>query len=74
MLHLADHAPVSLGEAITGIDDHNVDLLLTAIGHAAAAEGSLANQDQSSGRAIRDGRLREVTSTGSRITETGRNR
>ena len=39
MLHpaasLADHAPVSLGEAITGIDDHNVDLLLTAIGHAA---------------------------------------
>lgn len=38
MLHLAaslaDHAPVSLGEAITGIDDHNVDLLLTAIGHA----------------------------------------
>ena len=41
MLHLAaslaDHAPVSLGEAITGIDDHNVDLLPTAIGHAAAA-------------------------------------
>jgi hypothetical protein len=43
MLHLAaslaDHAPVSLGEAITGIDDHNVDLLLTAIGHAAGRRG-----------------------------------
>jgi hypothetical protein len=35
MLHLANHASVGLGEAITGIDDHNVDLLLTAIGHAA---------------------------------------
>lgn len=43
MLHLAaslaGHAPVSLGEAITGIDDHNVDLLLTAIGHAAGRRG-----------------------------------
>jgi len=42
MLHLAaslaDHAPVSLGEAITGID-HNVDLLLTAVGHAAGRRG-----------------------------------
>jgi hypothetical protein len=39
MLHLAaslaDQAPVSLGEAVTGIDDHNVDLLLMAICHAA---------------------------------------
>jgi len=38
MLHLAaslaDRAPVSLGEAVTGIDDRNVDLLLTAIRHA----------------------------------------
>jgi hypothetical protein len=39
MLHLAaslaGHAPVSLGEAITGIDGQNVDLLLKAIAHAA---------------------------------------
>ena len=32
---LADRAPVSLGEAVTGIDGHNVDLLLMAIRHAA---------------------------------------
>ena len=32
---LADQVTVSLGEAITGIDDRNVDLLLTAISHAA---------------------------------------
>ena len=32
---LADRAPVSLGEAVTGIDDRNVDLLIKAIGHAA---------------------------------------
>lgn len=68
MLHLAaslaDHAPVSLGEAITGIDDHNVDLLPTAIGHAAGRLGFPRYQDQSSGRAIRDSRLSEVTSTG----------
>lgn len=32
---LADQAPVSLGEAVTGIDDRNVDLLLRAIRHAA---------------------------------------
>ena len=31
---LADRAAVSLGEAVTGIDDHNVDLLLMAIRHA----------------------------------------
>jgi hypothetical protein len=36
---LAGYAPVSLGEAITGIDDRNVDLLLTAIGHAAGRRG-----------------------------------
>ena len=39
MLHLAaslaDRAPVSLGEAVTGIDPlHNLDLLVTAIRHA----------------------------------------
>lgn len=32
---LADRAPVSLGEAITGIDDRNVGLLVKAIHHAA---------------------------------------
>ena len=32
---LADQAPVSLGEAITGIDDRNVGLLVKAIHHAA---------------------------------------
>jgi hypothetical protein len=32
---LADRAPVSLGEAVAGIDDRNVDLLLRAIRHAA---------------------------------------
>ena len=32
---LADRAPVSPGEAVTSIDDRNVDLLLTAIRHAA---------------------------------------
>jgi hypothetical protein len=32
---LADQAPVSLGDAVTGIDDRNVSLLLKAIGHAA---------------------------------------
>jgi len=31
---LADQAPVSLGEAITGIDGRNVSLLVTAILHA----------------------------------------
>jgi hypothetical protein len=31
---LADQAPVSLGEAITGIDDRNVGLLVKAILHA----------------------------------------
>jgi hypothetical protein len=36
---LAGYAPVSLGEAITGIDHRNVDLLLTAIGHAAGRRG-----------------------------------
>jgi hypothetical protein len=36
---LADDVPVSLGEAVTGIDDRNVDLLLTAIGHAAGRQG-----------------------------------
>ena len=39
MLHLAaslaDRAAVSLGEAVTGIDDRNVGLLVTAIRHAA---------------------------------------
>ena len=39
MLHLAaslaDQATISLGEAITGIDSNNVNLLLAAIGHAA---------------------------------------
>ncbi len=38
MLHLAaslaDRAPVSLGEAVTGIDDRNVGLLVMAIRHA----------------------------------------
>ena len=38
MLHLAaslaDRAPVSLGEAVTGIDDRNVGLLVTAVRHA----------------------------------------
>jgi hypothetical protein len=31
---LADRAPVSLGEALTGIDDRNVALLVMAIRHA----------------------------------------
>jgi hypothetical protein len=31
---LADQAPVSLGEAITRIDDHNVRLLVKAVLHA----------------------------------------
>ena len=31
---LADQAPVSLGEAITGIDDRNVGLLVKAVLHA----------------------------------------
>jgi hypothetical protein len=31
---LADQAPVSLGDAVTGIDDANVGLLLKAIRHA----------------------------------------
>jgi hypothetical protein len=31
---LADQAPVSLGEAITGIDNHNVGLLVRAVFHA----------------------------------------
>jgi hypothetical protein len=31
---LADQAPVSLGEAITGIDERNVGLLVKAILHA----------------------------------------
>jgi len=38
MLHLAaslaDRAPVSLGEAVAGIDDRNVGLLVNAIRHA----------------------------------------
>ena len=38
MLHLAASlardVPVSLGEAITGIDDHNVGLLVKAVLHA----------------------------------------
>ena len=36
---LADRAPVSLGDAVTGIDDRNVDILLTAINHAAGRHG-----------------------------------
>jgi hypothetical protein len=28
---LADHAPVSLGDAVTGIDDHNVGLLVKVL-------------------------------------------
>lgn len=32
---LAGHAPVQLGEAVTGIDDCNVGLLVKAIRHAA---------------------------------------
>jgi hypothetical protein len=31
---LADRAPVSLGETLTGIDDRNVALLVMAIRHA----------------------------------------
>jgi hypothetical protein len=31
---LADRAPVSLGEAVTGLDQRNRDLLVTAIRHA----------------------------------------
>lgn len=31
---LAYDNPVSLGEAITGIDDHNVGLLIKAVHHA----------------------------------------
>jgi hypothetical protein len=31
---LADHATVSLGEAITGIDERNVGLLISAVLHA----------------------------------------
>ena len=31
---LADQAPVSLGEAVTGIDGRNVGLLIKAIRHA----------------------------------------
>ena len=38
---LADQAPVSLGEAITGIDDRNVGLLVTAVLHAPDGASSL---------------------------------
>jgi hypothetical protein len=31
---LADQGPVRLGDAVTGIDDRNVALLLTAVRHA----------------------------------------
>jgi hypothetical protein len=31
---LADQAHVSLGDAITGIDEHNVDLLIKSVRHA----------------------------------------
>ena len=41
---LADRAPVSLGEAVTGIDDRNVDLLLRAIRHAAGRREFLAKR------------------------------
>jgi hypothetical protein len=38
MLHLAasiaDQAPVSLGDAITGIDERNVGLLIRSVRHA----------------------------------------
>jgi hypothetical protein len=31
---LADQAPVSLGDAVTGIDERNSDLLLESVRHA----------------------------------------
>ncbi|MGH3253690.1 MAG: hypothetical protein ACRDOI_46785 [Trebonia sp.] len=31
---LADQAHVSLGDAITGIDEHNADLLVRSVRHA----------------------------------------
>jgi hypothetical protein len=31
---LADQAHVSLGDAITGIDKHNVDILIRSVRHA----------------------------------------
>jgi hypothetical protein len=37
---LADQASVSLGEAITGIDDRNVALLVKAILHASGGAGN----------------------------------
>ena len=44
MLHLAaslaDRAAVSLGEAVTGTDDRNVGLPVTAIRHAAGQRPS----------------------------------
>ena len=40
---LADRAPVSLGEAVTGIDDRNVDLLLTRSVTPPDAASSLAS-------------------------------
>src|SRR6266700_968034 len=38
--------PISLGEAVTGLDDRNVGILLTTIRHAA---GSLANRGAATG-------------------------
>jgi len=37
---LADHATVSLGEAITGIDERNVGLLINAVRHASGRRQS----------------------------------
>ena len=65
MLHLpaslADRAAVSLGEAVTGIDDRNVRLLVTAIRRQTTPLPTLAISRNRA--AIRDGQIREVTST-----------
>ena len=52
---LADRAPVSLGEALTGIDDRNVALLVLAIRHASGATPVPLLATDRGRAAIRDG-------------------
>lgn len=62
---LADQAPVSLGEAITGIDDHNVALLVKAVLHASGRRQFLPVPARSAGiprRAVAGGRTRDRAS------------
>jgi hypothetical protein len=54
---LADQAPVSLGEAITGIDDRNVGLLIRAVRHASGRrQFPLLRRPPPSERSRRSGR------------------